>query len=410
MADDDAADETPEYVIPQGGGVPWMDRTDTESHRPPERDVTITDVSTMVLQGNFQWGIVRVETDAGVTGYGEVHGDGPQEPGLLEGQNPLDIERLLDIRRGANAGVEMALWDIKGKLLDVPAYELMGGKYRDSVQVYCDTHGGESLGGAQSGTVDPREVYTPESYAEAAREVVDAGFDALKFDLDVRTHADVDTAARRLDNEAVAHKVSLVEAVREEIGDDVTLGFDLHWNFTVETASRLAEKLEPFDLAWLEDPVPPRKYGAHRRVREATSCPVMTGENLRDPGEFKEMLDAEGMDVAAPDPNNCGGLRNFRQIAHLCDLEGVPIVAHNICSPVATVAAAHAAASVPNFVALEYHAFDVPWWEDLVHRTGESGDVIEDGEISVPEGPGLGVEIDWTVAREHMVAGEDLSP
>jgi len=410
MADDDATDETPEYVIPQGGGVPWMDRTDTESHRPPERDVTITDVSTMVLQGNFQWGIVRVETDAGVTGYGEVHGDGPQELGLLAGQNPLDIERLLDIRGGAGAGVEMALWDVKGKLLDVPAYELMGGKYRDSVQVYCDTHGGESLGGAQSGTVDPREVYTPESYAEAAREVVDAGFDALKFDLDVRTHADVDTAARRLDNEAVAHKVSLVEAVREEIGYDVTLGFDLHWNFTVETASRLAERLEPFDLAWLEDPVPPRKYGAHRRVREATSCPVMTGENLRDSGEFEQMLDAEGMDIAAPDPNNCGGLRNFRQIAHLCDLEGVPIVAHNICSPVATVAAAHAAASVPNFVALEYHAFDVPWWEDLVSRTGESGDIIEDGEISVPEGPGLGIEIDWGVAREHMVAGQDVSP
>jgi L-alanine-DL-glutamate epimerase-like enolase superfamily enzyme len=136
----------------------------------------------------------------------------------------------------------------------------------------------------------------------------------------------------------------------------------------------------------------------------------MTGENLRDPGEFKEMLDAEGMDVAAPDPNNCGGLRNFRQIAHLCDLEGVPVVAHNICSPVATVAAAHAAASVPNFVALEYHAFDVPWWEDLVDRTGESGDIIEDGEVSLPEGPGFGIEVNWDVAREYMIEGEDLSP
>jgi gluconate/galactonate dehydratase len=87
----------------------------------------------------------------------------------------------------------------------------------------------------------------------------------------------------------------------------------------------------------------------------------------------------------------------------------VPVVAHNICSPVATVAAAHAAASVPNFVALEYHAFDVPWWEDLVSRTGESGDVIEDGDISLPEGPGLGIEIDWDVASEHVVAGADLT-
>ncbi|MFB6206032.1 MAG: mandelate racemase/muconate lactonizing enzyme family protein [Haloglomus sp.] len=402
------ADDTPEYVIPPGGGVPWMDFTTEETHRPPERDIAITDVSTMVLQGNFRWGIVKVETDAGVTGYGEVHGDGPDDPGRLEGQNPLDVHRLRDVMWEPGPGVEMALWDIKGKVLDVPVYELLGGAYRDAVEVYCDTHGGESLGEAQSETVDPREVYTPESYAEAAREVVDAGFDALKFDLDVRTHADVDTATRRLDNEAIEHKVSLVEAVREEIGYDVTLGFDLHWNFTVETATRLAEKLEPFDLAWLEDPVPPHKYDAHRRVREATACPIMTGENLRDSGEFKQMLDAEGMDVAAPDPNNCGGLRNFQQIAHLCDLEGIPIAAHNICSPVATVAAVHAAAAVPNAFALEYHAFDVPWWEDLVSRTGESGPIIEDGSIALPEGPGLGIEIDLDVAEKHLVEGEEL--
>jgi len=408
MVDDDTNDDSPEYVIPPGGGVPWMDFTDEESHRPAERDLAITDVSTMVLQGNFEWGIVKVETDAGITGYGEVHGAGPTEPGRLEGQNPLDVNRVRDIMWEPGPGVEMALWDIKGKLLDVPVYELLGGKYRDSVRVYCDTHAGESLGGAQSGTVDPREIYTPESYAEAAREVVDAGFDALKFDLDVRTHADVDTASRRLDNAAIEHKASLVEAVREEIGYEIDLGFDLHWNFTVETATRLASALEPYDLAWLEDPVPPRKYDAHRRVREATSCPIMTGENLRDPGEFKEMLEAEGMDVAAPDPHNCGGLRNFRKIATLCDLEGVPIVAHNIQGPVGTVAAAHAAASVPNFVALEYHAFDVPWFEDLVSRTGESGDVIEDGSIDLPEGPGLGIDIDFDVAGEYLVDGEEL--
>ncbi|WP_242695389.1 mandelate racemase/muconate lactonizing enzyme family protein [Halomontanus rarus] len=404
---DDTPEDTPEYVIPPGGGVPWMDFTRDETHRPPERDLEITDVSTMTLQGNFRWGLVKVETDAGVSGIGEVHGSGPDDPGRLEGQNPLDVERLRDVMWEPGPGVEMALWDIKGKVLDVPVYELLGGKYRDEVRVYCDTHGGESLGEAQSGSVDPREVYTPRSYAEAAREVVDAGFDALKFDLDVRTHADVDTAARRLDNEAIEHKVSLVEAVREEIGDDVDLGFDLHWNFTVETATRLATKLEPYDLAWLEDPVPPRKYDAHRRVREATSVPIMTGENLRDPGEFKQMLDAEGMDVAAPDPHNCGGLRNFERIANLCDLEGIPVVAHNIASPVATVAAAHAAAAVPNFVALEYHAFDVPWWEDLVSRTGESGPILANGRIDLPEGPGLGIEIDPDVAERYALEGEE---
>jgi L-alanine-DL-glutamate epimerase-like enolase superfamily enzyme len=402
MADDS---DQPDYVIPPGGGVPWRDLSMETGSRPPERDVEITDVKTMVLQGNFTWGLVKVETNTEHYGVGEVHGGGPDGPGLLAGENPLDISRLNDYRAGD--GVEMALWDLKGKLLGVPAYELMGGKYRDAVQIYCDTHGGESLGAAQSETRDPREVYTPESYAAAAREVVDAGFDALKFDLDVRTHADVDTAARRLDNDAVEHKVSLVEAVREEIGYDYDLGFDLHWNFTVETATRLGRKLEPFDLAWLEDPVPPRKYDAHRRVREAVDAPIMTGENLRDPGEFQQMLQAEGMDVAAPDPNNCGGLTNFRRIAQLCDLEGVPVAAHNITSPVATVAAAHASASVPNFVSLEYHAFDVPWWEDLVSRTGESGDVIQEGYVPVPEGSGIGIEVNADVAEEYALEGEE---
>jgi L-alanine-DL-glutamate epimerase-like enolase superfamily enzyme len=403
---DDSDGDVPDYVIPPGGGVPWRDLKTDEGSRPPERDLEITDVSTMVLQGNFRWGLVKVETDAGVYGVGEVHGNGPQSPGLLEGENPLDVERLVE--HGISSGVEMALWDLKGKVHGVPAYELMGGKYRDSVRIYCDTHGGESLGAAQQADRDPRDVYTPESYARAAREVVDDGFEALKFDLDVRTHRDVDTAARRLDNDAIEHKVSLVEAVREEIGYEIDLGFDLHWNFTVETATRLGRKLEPYDLAWLEDPCPPRKYDAHRRVAAEVDAPILTGENLRDAGEFHQMLEADGMDVAAPDQVNCGGLLEFRRIATLCDRYGIPIASHNICSPVGTVAAVHASVSIPNFVSLEYHAHDVPWWEDLVERTGESGDVIEDGYVDAPEGPGLGIRVNGDVARAYHVEGPEL--
>jgi len=401
-------EDGPDYRIAQGGGVPWRDLAREERNRPPERDVAITDVETMAIAGNFTWGIVKVETDAGIYGTGETHGHGPDGPGRLEGENPLDVGRLVDSRMPVGPGVEMALWDIKGKVLDTPVYELLGGKYRESIRIYCDTHAGESLGEAQSEDVDPREVYTPESYARAAREVIEEGFEALKFDLDVRTHRSVDTAARRLDNAAIRHKISLVEAVREEIGYDVDLGFDLHWNFTAETASRLATRLEGYDLAWLEDPVPPHEYDAHRRVREATDVPILTGENLADPGEFKQMLDAEGMDLAAPDPHNCGGLLNFTRIATLCDLEGVPVAAHNIQSPVGTVAGAHASAAIPNFVALEYHARDVPWWEDLVSRTGESGPVIEDGRIDVPEGPGLGIEIDRDVAETYLTDDSEL--
>lgn len=404
------------YVIPEGGGVPWRNLEMVESHRPPDRDVTITDVSRLVVRGNFPWSLVRVETDAGVTGIGETFvgeesSDVASRVGeLLVGQNPLDIDRLMNhleqlrtgtgaFGRSAFAGIEIALWDIKGKLFDLPVYELLGGKYRDRIRIYCDTHAGESLGQAQK--LDPRQVYTPESYARAAREVVDEGFTALKFDLDVRTHQTLDTAARRLDNASIEHKVSLIDAVREEIGYDVDLGVDLHWNFTVETAIRLGKKLEPYDLAWMEDPVPPEKTDAHRRVTQAIDVPVLTGENVTTVAGFNELLQRDGVDIAAPDVNKTGGLGDLKRVAALCDLYGVPLAPHNISSPVGTVAGAHVAAAIPNFVALEFHARDVPWWGDLVDRVDSSAPVLEEGYVDLPEGPGLGIELNDDVVDRY---------
>ncbi|PSQ10292.1 enolase [Halobacteriales archaeon QS_5_70_15] len=393
--------DEPDYRIAAGGGVPWRDLSIDESHRPPERDVEITNVETMAVAGNFTWGIVKVETDAGVYGLGETF---RAEAALdmaerllvdLEGENPLDIDRITSlmnqrytgsgrIGQAAFTGIETACWDVKGKVLDVPLYELLGGKYRDEVKVYCDTHGGESLGEAVDR--DPQEVYTPESYAMAAR-----------------------AAARRLDNASVDHKVSLVEAVREEIGYDVDLGMDLHWNFTVETASRIGKKLEPYDLAWLEDPVPPEQVEAHRHLRETLDLPILTGENHTTASRFSDLANAGAMDIAAPDVNKCGGLWELRKIALVCDLEGIPLAPHDISSPLGTVAGAHVCATFPNFLSLEYHARDVPWWEDLVRRVDDPGaPILEDGYIDLPEGPGLGVELDPEVAERYLTDGSRL--
>ena len=412
-----------EYVIPPGGGVPWRDLTMAEHSRPPERDVEITGLETMALRGNFTWGLLKVETDTDHYGIGEVFVGQEaldilrRDAHLIVGENPLDIDRLGErieqnrtatgtMGQAAFSALETALLDIKGKVLDVPVYELLGGKYRDSVRVYCDAHGGESLGQAQKR--DPREVYTPESYARAAREVVEEGFDILKFDLDVPSHREVDTAARRLDNAAIEHKASLIEGVREEIGYGVDLAVDLHWNFTAETAMRLAETLEPYDLAWIEDPVPPKRIEAHRRITKSTTTPILTGENAVTVDGFNDLVTGDALDIAAPDVNRCGGLWELRKIATVCDLYGVPLAPHNIASPVGTIAGAHAMAAIPNVIALEYHARDVPWWDDLVTRTGESGPVIEDGRIDVPEGPGLGIEIDRDIAEEYLTDDSEL--
>jgi len=288
----------------------------------------------------------------------------------------------------------------------VPVYELLGGKYRDEIRIYCDTHGGESLG--EAADRDPREVYTPESYARAARAVVDEGFDVLKSDLDVPTRRDVDTAARRMDNYALEHKVELVRAVREEIGYGIDLGMDLHWNFTVETAVRLGERLEEFDLAWVEDPVPPEKTEAQKRVTRSLDTPVLTGENLVRPDQFNDAASEGIMDIAAPDVNKCGGLGEYLKIATLCDLYGIPIASHNISSPVGTVAGAHVSAAIPSFLAMEYHTRDVPWWNDFVVRTAGDGPILEDGSVDLPEGPGLGIEIDRDLAAEYLADGSEL--
>ena len=417
------SDDQPDYRIPQGGGVPWRDMSMEETHRPPERDVAITDVKTMAIDGNFTWGIVKVETDAGVYGLGETF---RAEAALdmagrmavdLEGENPLDTSRIRElleqrytgtgrIGQAAFTAIETACYDLKGKLFDVPVYELLGGKYRDEIKIYCDTHAGESLVAAAAH--DPTDIYTPESYARAARDVVDEGFDALKFDLDVPTHADYDEANRRMDNAALEHKVSLVEAVREEIGYDIDLGMDLHWNFTTETAIRLGKKLERFDLAWIEDPVPPEKTESQKRVTEALDTPVLTGENLVTTSQFNDAAREGMLDIAAPDVNKCGGLGEYVEIATVCDLYGIPVASHNISSPLGTVAGAHVSAAIPNFLCMEWHARDVPWWNDMCDRVAGSGPILEEGYIDLPEGPGLGVELNRDRCEAHLADGYDL--
>ena len=405
-------------VADMKGGIEWRDLRDDGMARDPDRDVEITNLTCHVVGGNFPWNIVTVETDAGVTGVGEAF-TGPirehveyLEPGLL-GENPYDVERLTEhmtqllsglaggvgYSQAAVSGVETALWDVVGKLTGLPVYQLLGGKYRDEVRIYCDCHAGEHL---DAGSHKSFEAYDPEAYADAAEAVVNEGFDALKFDLDVAA-GDADTATRRLSNAAVRHKVDVVEAIRDRIGFDPLLAFDLHWNFTVETALRIARELEPYDLAWLEDPTPPESAEGHRRVTEGTSTPILAGENLTRVEGFVPFFTEGAIDVAAPDIQKCGGLAEFRRIAALADAFDVPVTPHNVASPVGTVASVHACATVPNAFVLEWHARDVEWWDDLY-----LGDLlIEDGRIAVPEGPGLGVEFDLDAINDHLAEGEE---
>lgn len=409
-----------QLVADMMGGIGWRDLRVSDQRRAPDRDLEITGIESVVVEGNFPWNLIKVETDADVYGIGEAF-PGPAgeyveflEPGLV-GQNPLDTDRLVEhmtqllsglggslgYSQAAVSGIETALLDIAGKVTGLPVYQLLGGKYRDEITIYADCHAGENL--ATATDADPREIYSPESYAAAAREVVDEGFDALKFDLDVKIE-DADTATRRLSNDAVEHKVDIVAAVRDEIGYDPILGFDLHWNFSVETATAIARKVEEYDLAWLEDPVPPENADAHRKVTDSTATPILAGENITRFEGFVPFVTDQAVDVIAPDLQKAGGLLEARKIAALADAFDIPVAPHNISSPVGTMASVHLCATVPNTFALEWHAREVEWWDDLY----QGDPLINDGVIQVPETPGLGIELDPSVIGDHLAPGEEL--
>jgi len=375
------------------------------------RDVEITDVQTTIVDGNYPWTLVRVYTDAGITGIGESYW-GVGEPEIiermvpfLEGENPLDVDRLFEhlIQKmsgegsisgkvvSAISGIEIALHDLAGKILEVPAYQLLGGKYRDEVRIYCDCHAGDES--------------EPESNAaEAERVVADLGYDALKFDLDVPSGHEKDRANRHLRGPEIAHKVAIVEAVTEQVGDRADVAFDCHWSFSAGSAKRLARAIEDYDVWWLEDPVPPENHDVQREVTRSTTTPIAVGENVYRKHGHRRLLEEQAVDIVAPDLPRVGGMRETRKIADVADTYYVPVAMHNVSSPIGTMASAQVAAAIPNSLAVEYHSYQLGWWEDLVEEDG----LVEAGRMEVPERPGLGLTLDFDAVEANLAEGAEL--
>jgi len=375
------------------------------------RDAEITDVQTTMVDGNYPWILVRVYTDAGVIGTGEAYWGGgdtaiiERMKPFLVGENPLDIDRLYEhlVQKmsgegsisgktiSAISGIEIALHDLAGKLVELPAYQLVGGKYRDEVRIYCDCHAGDES--------------EPESNAaEAERVVSELGYDALKFDLDVPSGHEKDRANRHLRGPEIDHKVEIVKQVCETVGDRADVAFDCHWSFTSGSAKRLARELEAYDVWWLEDPIPPENHDVQQKVTESTTTPIAVGENVYRKFGQRTLLEPQAVDIVAPDLPRVGGMRETRKVADLADMYYIPVAMHNVSSPIGTMASAQVAAAIPNSLAVEYHSYQLGWWEDLV----EEDDLIQEGRMEIPEEPGLGVTLDLDAVEAHMVEGEEL--
>jgi L-alanine-DL-glutamate epimerase-like enolase superfamily enzyme len=405
----------------------------------------IVRLKTAVVEGNFDWTFVRIDTDEGISGLGECFFD----PGLtsilrslepvIQGEDPRDINRLFrklqlavsgagsvaGIVYNAISGIEAALWDVLGLWLDVPIYRLLGGKFRDRIRIYADCHAGEALESldevlrsrapswsAQDSQHVPKDYFgescealsSPDDYRKKALAMRSLGYTALKFDLDVPGTEGSDLYNRCLTNAAIDAMVERIGATREAVGTDIDLAVDCHWRYSVSDALKVARALEPFRLLWLEDPVPPGNAQALRAVSLRSGIPVATGENLFLFDGFREILATHALGIATPDLQKVGGLSVALQIAQFADAETIPIAPHNISSPVGTLASAHFCAAIPNFLVLEFHASHVPFWDDLVD--GPKKPLIQNGFIHLPETPGLGLKLNEDVARKYARKGE----
>ena len=378
----------------------------------------ITSVKTAATVGHCMHLWVRIETDAGITGLGEcVHG-GHQAIAIIEkelaqklvGRDPFAIDAIFEeIRRSlvfeggfagalitALTGVEIALWDLKGKALKVPIYELMGGKFRDNIRVYCDCE--------VSPGMDMDEVQ------REVDQVLEAGFTALKVDLDIRAygHTGTETGWYEKDGFNMSpnkwehdRMVQLAEMVVKAAGKDVEVACDLHTRLDKHSAIRLARDLEHLQLMWLEEPIPPENIDVMAEITRSTSTPICAGENLYLRHGFRKLLEQQAVDIIMPDIPKCGGLSECRKIAELADLYSIPFAPHNVSSPIGTMASAHVCATVPNFLVLEFHWFHRNYWSTIT----DGGEIIKNGRIALSDRPGIGLELNEEVARAHQYPG-----
>ncbi|MGW2056812.1 mandelate racemase/muconate lactonizing enzyme family protein [Streptomyces sp. NPDC001840] len=345
------------------------------------------------------WLFIEVETDAGVTGIGECSNWPGQGNDIvaatlrtmseyLVGRDPLNIEQIWNdlFRRftylgsrgaitTAVGGIDIALWDIKGKVLNRPVYDVLGGAVRSSFPLYTHPVGADA-----------------DQLAANAAELVGAGFSALKFD---PFHEMYGRFTSYLDGQistaGVKAGARLIEAVRDEVGPDIEILIDLHGSYNVASALRCIHALEDYGITWFEEPFPPESLEALSQLRAQTSAALCVGERLHTRWDFLPVLRDRLVNYVMPDVSWTGGISELRKISTMAEAYTVPVSPHGALGPVHLAAAAHVMAATPNFYRLEI--LGAPW--QLVYRDClQSGPDIRDGNLFLSDRPGLGVELD----------------
>ncbi|RUL87392.1 mandelate racemase/muconate lactonizing enzyme family protein [Tautonia sociabilis] len=368
----------------------------------------IVDLEVLVLGTSWRnLTFLKLTTDNGLVGLGEARLTNRTEALLayldavrdryILGVDPFDTERLVrtmivgdqgrpgEVVTTAIALVEMACWDLKGKALGVPVYQLLGGAVRDSIPAYANGW--------------YRVDRTPDAFAEAARKVASLGYRGLKLD-------PFGTMLGSLSSPELAEVVRLCEAVRAAVGPEVDVFIDMHSRFGVADAIRVIRALERIDPGWVEEPVDPLDANGHRRVADAVGVPVATGERLYHRSEFLPFLEQRACAILQPDLTHCCGLAEAKAIASMAEAFGMLVAPHNVAGPVAMAANLHLAATLPNLRIMEtFNDFEAdsplpgrpPGNPVLAAASGCPG--VVDGAFALPRGPGWGVELDEEIIR-----------
>lgn len=383
----------------------------------------ITDMryAVIVKPGPSPCVLIRIDTNQGVYGLGEVRDiAGPQYAMVLKsrllGENPLRIDYLFQkiAQFGGNArqaggvcAVEMALWDIAGKVYNIPVYQMLGGKWRDEIRIYTDTP----------------EAKTPAEFGRRAKERKASGLTWMKMDLGIDLLEGIpDTVMRpsglsrwemreqphpfvgiEVTDKGIDRLCEYVAAVRENIGYEMPLSMDHLGHIGVNSAIRLGKAYEKFNLEWIEDVIPWFYTDLLKQITLESPTPTITGEDIYRIEDFETLCREHAVDKIHPDLSTSGGILQTHRIGDMAFKYGVPMAMHFAGTPVACMANVHCAAATRNFLALENHSLDVPFWQDLVN--GEEEPLVKNGFIRVPDKPGLGITLNDDEVKRHLKPG-----
>jgi L-alanine-DL-glutamate epimerase-like enolase superfamily enzyme len=408
--------------------MPLPEEHVSQGSRPSQ--LKITDMRTATVGWNgWRFTLIRLDTNQGLSGYGEVRDGASKTFALmlknrLLGENPCNLDKLFrkikqfghHARQGGGVcGVEMALMDLAGKAYGAPAYALAGGKFRDAVRMYCDTPNeptGEAMGRKLKGRQE--QGFTMVKMDVGIAPLIDVP-GALSFPAGVLPRNDGTLIERMLDINTIQHPFShvrltekglhlltdYVAEVRQAVGDELPIAVDHFGHIGVDDCLRLGKALEPYNLAWLEDLVPWQFTDQWVQLERALDTPVCTGEDIYLKEGFMPLIEARGVNVIHPDLATSGGILETKRIGDLAQARGISMALHMAGTPVSTMASVHCAAATENFIALEHHFNDIPFWGDFID--GVPKPIIQRGYIPVPETPGLGFELNLDVVKEHLV-------